>query len=87
MRSAGEKPNSAPPSAAAGRLAAQRRSTRKVAVAVAAKPSVSAVVRVACGPISRVSGANSVAGSRNEVFHIRFMPSGAFTSGVTSAGR
>ena len=86
MRIAGEKPKIAPPRAAAGRLAPQRRRTQNMAAADPAKPSVSSVVRVACGPMSRVSGAKTTPGSRNEVFHIRLMPCGAFTAVVTRSG-
>ncbi len=57
-----------------------------MAAADPAKPSVSSVVRVACGPMSRVRGAKTTPGSRNEVFHIRLMPCGAFTAVVTRSG-
>ena len=57
-----------------------------MAAAEPAKPSVSTVVRVACGPTARVSGANTTPGSRKDVFHIRFTPCGAFSAVVTRSG-
>ena len=51
-----------------------------------ANPSVSRTVRVACGPMASVSGANTTPGSRKDVFHIRLMPCGAFSAVVTRSG-
>src|ERR1700730_9905433 len=84
--SAGENPYTAPPRAAAEMLAPHRRSTQSRLAADPAKPSVSAIVRLTCGPASSVTGESSVPGSRNDVFHIRLTPRGAFKAVVTSAG-
>jgi hypothetical protein len=66
--------------------ACHRRSTRNMLAAEPAKPSVSMMVMLTCGPASSVTGASSTAGSRIEVFHIRLMPRGAFNAVVTSDG-
>src|SRR5258708_26580399 len=83
---AGENPYAAPPRAAAVRLAPHRRKTRNRLAADPAKPSVSTIVRLTCGPASSVTGVSSVPGSRNDVFHITLTPRGGFRAVVTSAG-
>jgi hypothetical protein len=44
-------------------------------------------VRLTCGPHSSVTGESSTPGSRNDVFHIRLTPIGAFIAVVNSVGR
>ncbi len=51
-----------------------------------AKPSTSRVVSATCGPNNAVTGLMMTPGSRNDVFHIRFTPCGAFIATVVSAG-
>ena len=68
-------------------LAPHRRKTQNRLAADPAKPSVSAIVRLTCGPASSVTGVSSMPGSRNDVFPITLMPRGAFIAVVTSAGR
>ena len=68
-------------------LAPQRRSTQNRSAADPAKPSVSTMVRLVCGPASSVTGVSSTPGSSRTVFHIRLTPCGAFIAVVTSAGR
>ncbi len=83
---AGENPYTAPPRPAATRLAPHRRSTQNKLAAEPAKPAVSRMVRLVCGPASSVTGASRIPGSRTDVFHIRLMPCGAFSPVVTRAG-
>ena len=68
-------------------MAPHRRKTQKRLAAEPAKPSVSAMVRLTCGPNSRVTGLSTTPGNRNDVFHITLMPCGVFIAVVTRAGR
>ena len=68
-------------------LAPHRRSTQNRLAAEPARLSVSTTVRLICGPASSVTGVSTIPGSRNEVFHIRLTPCGAFIAVVTRAGR
>ena len=77
----------APPSAAAATLASHRRSTKYMAAAEPAKPTVVSRVRLAIGPAISVTGVSTTAGPSSEVFHIALMPCGALTAVVTRAGR
>ena len=72
--------------AAAVTLAPQRRRTQKRLAAEPAKPAVSKMVRLVCGPASSVTGVSTMPGSRTDVFHIRLMPCGAFRPVVIRAG-
>jgi len=83
---AGEKPYTAPASAAASKRTRQRRSTRNIAAADPAKPAVVSKVRLTCGPNSSVTGASTTPGKSIELFHIKLMPTGAFSAVVTRAG-
>ena len=67
-------------------LAPHRRSIQNKLAADPAKPSVSATVRLVCGPASSVTGVSSIPGSRKDPFHIMLTPRGAFRAVVTSAG-
>src|SRR6516165_8849037 len=44
------------------------------------------MVRLVCGPASKVTGASTIPGSRTDVFHIRLRPCGAFRPVVIRAG-
>jgi hypothetical protein len=67
-------------------LAPHRRNTQNRLAADPANPSVSATVRLTCGPSSSVTGLSNIPGSKNDVFHMTLMPRGAFVAVVTSAG-
>jgi hypothetical protein len=72
----GEKAYNNPPAKAAGHHRAQRRSTKNMEMPDSAKPSRKTRLRAAVGPLSHVTGANTIPNNGAPVLLIRFTPWG-----------